>query len=273
MLISVIMPNYNGGCHIESSILSVFKQTFSNWELIFVDDCSTDNSTSIIEKYSRNDDRIKCEKLNSNSGTPGVPRNIGLNQSKGDYIAFLDSDDIWHPQKLEIQLNYMLKNKSVFSFTKILPFKNEKKIIGKQNKHLSHETNKIQSKKINHSILLRKNFVKSCSTALVKNNIIGKLRFNNDPSFKAVEDYLFWLDILKFNCKYAHWLNIPTTYYRESHTSISKSKSFMIKQNYKLYNHIFQKQPNKWLKVASHMSTYAYYSSRNIIKSKTSKGF
>lgn len=113
-LVSIIMPSYNTGSFIEKSIQSVLNQTYSNWELIIVDDCSTDNTLEILEKI--NDDRIIILKNAKNSGA-AVSRNKALRKAKGQWVAFLDSDDLWHPEKLEKQIAFMKTNKYYFSYT------------------------------------------------------------------------------------------------------------------------------------------------------------
>ena len=113
-LVSIIMPSYNTGLYIEKSIQSVINQTYPNWELIIVDDCSTDNTDSIVEKIS--DSRIKYLKNKKNSGA-AVSRNRAIKEAKGRWIAFLDSDDLWTPEKLEKQIQFMLRNKYYFSYT------------------------------------------------------------------------------------------------------------------------------------------------------------
>lgn len=113
-LVSIIMPSYNTGAFIEESIQSVLNQTYSNWELIIVDDCSTDNTLEILEKI--NDDRIIVLKNDKNSGA-AVSRNKALKKAKGQWVAFLDSDDLWYPQKLEKQLSFMKRNGYYFSYT------------------------------------------------------------------------------------------------------------------------------------------------------------
>src|SRR5690606_15080945 len=108
-LISIITPVYNSEKFLEAAILSVQNQTYSNWELILVDDASTDNSESIAREFFTEDSRIIYEKLPVNGG-PAVSRNRAIELAKGQYIAFLDSDDFWAPDKLEIQLEFMQKN-------------------------------------------------------------------------------------------------------------------------------------------------------------------
>ena len=102
-LVSIIMPVFNEENHLSSSISSVLSQTYTNWELLVIDDSSTDRSSQIIADYCSRDARIRLFSTNKPSGSPTLPRNIGLEHSKGRFIAFLDSDDQWMPTKLETQ--------------------------------------------------------------------------------------------------------------------------------------------------------------------------
>ena len=114
-LVSIIMPSYNTEKYISESITSVQKQTYADWELIIVDDCSTDNTDEVIKPFL-SDDRIKYIKNEKNSGA-AVSRNRALREAKGKWIAFLDSDDLWLPEKLEKQIAFMKKNDYHFSYT------------------------------------------------------------------------------------------------------------------------------------------------------------
>lgn len=115
-IVSIITPIYNCEQFLQETIQSVLNQTYTNWELILIDDCSTDNSLSIAETAAQRDSRIRVIKLDQNSG-PAVARNIGIKKAKGKYIAFLDSDDMWFPNKLEKQLSFMEKNQIPFTYT------------------------------------------------------------------------------------------------------------------------------------------------------------
>ena len=108
------MPSYNTAAYIADSIKSIQAQTYQNWELIIVDDCSTDNSMEVI--YSFNDPRIKLLKNDRNSGA-AISRNYALREAEGKWIAFLDSDDTWVPEKLEKQIKFMKANNYAFTFT------------------------------------------------------------------------------------------------------------------------------------------------------------
>ena len=110
-LISVVMPTFNSRKYIKYSIQSVLSQSYKNIELIVVDDCSTDNTIEIVKKFKKKDKRIKIFKTNKNSGVASVARNIGIKEAKGDYYAFLDSDDIWHVDKLIFQINELSPQK------------------------------------------------------------------------------------------------------------------------------------------------------------------
>src|SRR5690606_22928772 len=115
-LVSVITPSYNSESFIKQTIESVQSQTYQNWEMIIVDDCSTDKTIEIIHQKSKEDTRIHLIKLNENSGA-AVARNTAIRNAKGKYIAFLDSDDFWLPNKLERQVQFMLEHDYAFSYT------------------------------------------------------------------------------------------------------------------------------------------------------------
>ena len=112
-LVSIIMPSWNTGKFIGESIQSVLNQTYKNWELIIVDDCSTDNTDEIMASF--NDERIRYFRNEKSSGA-ALTRNRAIREARGEWIAFLDSDDLWMPQKLEYQIKFMQKNDLVFSY-------------------------------------------------------------------------------------------------------------------------------------------------------------
>lgn len=112
-LVSIVMPAYNASKFISESIESVLKQTYKNWELIIVNDCSKDNTEEIIKFYSNNDSRIKYYNQKTNLGISEA-RNKAIIEAKGEYIAFLDSDDLWKKRKLEEQIKFMEEKKLIF---------------------------------------------------------------------------------------------------------------------------------------------------------------
>lgn len=123
-LVSIIMPSWNTGRFIAESIQSVLDQTYTKWELLIVDDCSTDNTDEVVKSFS--DSRIKYYKNEKNSGA-ALTRNRAIREAKGEWIAFLDSDDLWEPQKLENQIVFMNKNGYVFSYHEYVKIDEEDK--------------------------------------------------------------------------------------------------------------------------------------------------
>jgi len=115
-LISIIIPVYNSEKYITETIESVLAQTYTNWEMIIVDDCSTDRSKEIIREFTEQEDRIRFIEFEENLGT-GKARDVALQKAKGRFVAFLDSDDMWLPGKLEKQIRFMTENNYPISFT------------------------------------------------------------------------------------------------------------------------------------------------------------
>ena len=130
--IDIILPNYNSSEFIELTIDSVIGQTQKNWNLIIVDDCSDEKTKKILNKYSQNKN-IQIVFLDKNKGA-AFCRNHALELSKSEYVAFLDSDDVWFPDKLIKQINFMKKNNYNFTYTNYTPYKGERSIdISNQN--------------------------------------------------------------------------------------------------------------------------------------------
>ena len=113
-LVSIVMPSFNMASYIAESIRSVLNQTYTNWELIIVDDCSTDNTAEIVSSF--NDSRIRYFKNEKNSGA-AISRNLAFREARGEYVAFLDSDDLWREDKLEKQIHFMESNNYSFTYT------------------------------------------------------------------------------------------------------------------------------------------------------------
>lgn len=128
-LVSIIMPSFKCGRFIEESIRSVQAQTYQNWELIIVDDCSEDDTISIVLELKKNDDRISLYQNASNSGA-AVSRNAALRNAKGRWIAFLDSDDLWEPTKLEKQIKFMEENGYAFSYHEYVEIDEKDNLLG-----------------------------------------------------------------------------------------------------------------------------------------------
>ena len=180
-LVSVVMPNYNSEGVLEVAIQSVLDQTYKNLELIIVDDFSSDDSRSVIAKFSALDSRIIPVYKESNEGA-AMSRNAALDLVQGDYIAFLDSDDFWVDNKLEYQVRFMLDNNYRFVYSSY----NVISEIGGYC-YTIHTPNMVNRKK-----LLLSNFI-GCSTVVVASSLVGETRQRN---ILCRNDYMFWLDIL-----------------------------------------------------------------------------
>lgn len=228
-LVSIIMPSYNTEKYIEETIQSVLAQTYTDWELLIVDDCSTDGSVDIINKFVEADNRIKLFVNEKNSGA-AFSRNCALREAKGKWIAFLDSDDLWMKEKLEKQIAFMVSNGYDFSYTDYeqideTSMPNGKWITG--------------PKKITKRKMFRYCWV-GCLTVMYNAEKVGVIQI--DPSVKKNNDYAIWLKVCKFaNC---YLLNETLAQYRKRSGSISnRSYLKLIKWHYRLYRIDEKKNP------------------------------
>lgn len=212
--VSIITPCYNAESVIAKTIESAIKQTCIDWEMLIVDDCSTDDSAKIINQYASKDNRIKYFKTKAPSGSPSIPRNIGIENSKGKYIAFLDADDIWLPDKLQKEVEFLEDNGHDLGYSYYEKMDWE----GKRDNRI------IKTRKTTtYNKLLKSNSI-PCLTSIIRREIIGTTRFKQIPQ----EDFCFWLDILKKGYT-AHNLCEVTALYREAQTSRSANKLDMFK--------------------------------------------
>lgn len=220
-LVSIIMPSYNVEKLIGESINSVLAQTYTGWELIVVDDCSSDSTCQVVERYAKQDARIRLFALDRNNGAPAAPRNMGVREARGDWIAMLDSDDIWHPRKLELQMKYLSETGAKFCSTQMNDFNdfNEIEILPPKN---------ISIEKITFSKQLRRYRTPTSSVVLRKELLITN-PFNEDLRYKAREDLDCWLRIHEY-LGYSIKILFPLLNYRHVHGQISGSKLSMIKR-------------------------------------------
>lgn len=183
-LVSIVTPVFNSAIFLSSAIESVQNQTYKTWEHILVDDGSEDNSVAIIEKYAANDKRIKLLRLTFNQGS-GPARNLAIKAAKGKYIAFLDSDDIWVPERLEKHIEFMLDNSLAVSHASYGYIKENGKVFRKP--YL------VSNMPVDYNYLLKHTDI-SCLTAIFDQEIIGKFYM---PDLRRKQDYALWLSILK----------------------------------------------------------------------------
>ena len=182
-LVSVITPSYKSERFIAECIESVLAQTYENWEMIIVDDCSPDNSNAIIQEYLLKDSRIKFFQLEKNSGAAEA-RNRAIAEAKGRYIAFLDADDVWMQGKLTKQLHFMQKHGYAFTFTAYSAMSED----AKEELYCVHVP-----KKLTYSDYC-KNTIIGCLTVVIDRSIVGDFRM---PNIKSSHDMALWLLLLK----------------------------------------------------------------------------
>ena len=227
VVVSIVMPTHNSEKTIESTIDSVRFQSFKKWELIVVDDFSKDSTLGKLDELISQDSRISYIALDKNYGGPAHPRNIGVAKSKGKYIAFLDDDDLWHHNKLELQLKIMQDEGKSFSSTKRHCFNDseEKNLQFNSDWNLSN----LKNEYISHNDLIYKNFIANSSVVLEKRLLNGE-KFNEDCSYVAVEDYEMWLRIHQSLIESSLKIDLPLLFYRVSEDGISSQKFKMIKK-------------------------------------------
>lgn len=218
-LVSVIMPAYNVEKYISASVKSVLDQTYKNFELIIVDDCSKDKTVEIINSF--NDERIVLIRNKKNEGTI-VSRNKALKYAKGKWIAFLDSDDIWHKEKLEKQLDFMLKNNYNFSYTEY-----EKIDENGNNLNVLCSGPKVvnKTKMYNYDYL-------GCLTVMYNADVVGLIQIDENVGLN--NDYAIWLKAIKYSNCFLLKKNLAK--YRVRKQSLSHSSLFRnIESHYVLY--------------------------------------
>ena len=208
-LVSIIMPCYNAERYIAQSIESVLAQTYDNWELIITDDGSTDKSVEIVQSYCDKDKRIQLEVSEINLG-PGTTRNKSIGRARGQYIAFLDDDDLWTPDKLEKQIAFMTENQYGFTFTGYEMI-NEN---GNTSGRIVRTDTAMDDKKY------LKNTLIGCSTVVLNTAIIGPVHMTKDDTS---DDMTLWLDIMHRGFK-AYPLNRVLVKHRMRKHSASSNK-------------------------------------------------
>lgn len=221
-LVSIVMPAYNCADFLGIALDSVIKQTYQNWELIIVDDCSTDNTQDIVREYQSKDSRIKYHRLEENSGA-AVARNTAVELTKGKYLAFLDSDDVWFPEKLTKQITFMELNNYLFTCTSYTK-------IDEKGKYLDRTIG--VRKHSNYNDILKKN--PGNSTVIYNAEEIGKITI---PNIRKRNDYVMWLSVIK-KAGMLYGMEEPLACHRIRKGSLSKKKVNLVGYHWKVYRSI-----------------------------------
>lgn len=217
--VSVIIPVYNSAKHLAEAINSALGQTYKNIEIVLVDDCSTDDSVRIIKEYSAKFPNIVYHYLETNSGA-AVARNKALQLAKGRYVAFLDSDDIWYPQKTQKQLTLAAEKDAAFCFSAIEIMDDAGRLV---------KPRRDVPPTADYAFIL-KNTVIATSTVLIDRKVVGTFEM---PLIRSGQDYAAWLQLLR-NGMVAYGSNEALTKYRRRAKSLSSNKLESIQQVWRI---------------------------------------
>jgi len=243
-LVSIVMPAYNVDTFIAEAIASVHAQTYTHWNLIVVDDCSSDGTGRVAREWTERDPRVKLLSSPVNGGTSAA-RNLGLSHCAGRYLAFLDADDVWLADKLEKQLAFMSRRNAGFSFTAYQKFRSAGpgSVIG-------------ASRTVSWRDMLKGNRI-GCSTVMLDTRLFPQIRF--PTGLGRQEDYALWLSLLRGG-GLAYGLNEPLVRYRVHEASKSARKLPSVTAQWLVYRELEKLPP---LHAAWYLSHYAV---RGVIK-------
>ena len=219
-LVSIITPTFNSEKFIAATIASVQSQTYSNWEMLIVDDCSTDTTKQIVKDFMKEDERVTFHQLEKNSGA-GIARNLAVEMAGGKYIAFLDSDDLWKPEKLRKQLDFMEANNLPFTFS----------FYDCIDEHGNPINKRVEAPKtLYYFQLFFCNFVGNL-TGIYDTAFFGKIPISG---IRKRQDWMVWLTVLK-KARKGKPIRESLAFYRVHKNSISSSKMNLLRHNFTVY--------------------------------------
>ncbi|HHX8655349.1 TPA: glycosyltransferase family 2 protein [Vibrio diabolicus] len=246
-MVSIIMPTYNSYQTVVESIQSVLSQTYKNWELIIVDDRSTDNTWQVIQTYADKYDNIRVYQNKENLGA-GASRNFAIKKAKGRFIAFLDSDDLWMENKLAEQIPFMLENNYPLTYTHYSRFNNEEEL------SVVTAPEYTTYKKLMYSNVI------GCLTAVYDTQKLGKRYM---PLIRKRQDMGLWLDILKETPK-AYCLPKPLAKYRMD-SGMTANKFSVLSYQWKFYRDVVG------LSLPRSLFTFSVYAVKGTMKHRTKR--
>ena len=223
MKVSIVTATYNSAEYIEDTYSSIAAQTFSDWEWIITDDASSDNTCEIIRRFSSHDSRVKLLVQSSNQGAARA-RNASLQAASGDFIAFIDSDDLWDPFKLEKQLAFMASNID-FCFTSYA-------LVSANGRRLGKFVDTDAAASLGYHDLLKKVATVGCSTVMLRRNAFPRILM---PDLRTGQDYALWLHLLRSTTSRAYLLNETLSSYRIRPGSISRNKFKKALRQWEIY--------------------------------------
>lgn len=226
MKISIVTATYNSWPYIKETYDSIANQSYKNWEWHVTDDCSSDYTYQYLKQLADRDCRIVIHRNEINSGA-AVARNKSLSQCSGDYIAFIDSDDLWNPEKLESQLKFMVDNQLDFSFTGY-------EVIDESGKSIKKYIDINQTQAISYEDMLKKKATLGCSTVMLRRLAFSEVSM---PDLRTGQDYALWLKLLKTGIRAVPY-NKSLMKYRIVSSSISRNKYRKAKRQWQIYREL-----------------------------------
>ena len=215
--VRIVIPAYNAEATLDETLKSIAAQSFTDWQCVIVDDKSTDGTAALAKRWQDTDSRFHLIEAPRNFGGPAGPRNLGIKSASEDYIAFLDSDDVWHPKKLETQLASMQSHEAVFSATGRVNFTG-------QIAFKAVETSLV-TRWITIDKMLHKNRI-ATSSVVISTSLVRQFPFNENAEFRAIEDFDCWLKITTSGHPCLK-ISAPLLGYRFSQNQISGNKFSM----------------------------------------------
>ena len=244
--VSIIVPMYNAEKFIGKAIETVLSQTYENWEMLIMNDVSTDNSLAVVNEFAKKDDRIKVVNTEKNMGVV-KGRNHLIDLARGKYIAFLDADDYWHSEKLEKQIQFMKEKNASISCTEYTRVREN-----------GEKINEVVIKsEISYTDMLKNNYL-GCLTVMYDVEKVGKRYFKE---LEKNEDYVLWLEIVK-DVKTIYGLKENLAYYRVLDNSRSSNKAKTAKVRWEIYRKVEK------LSLLKSVYYFLHYAVRAVLKSK-----
>lgn len=247
-LVSVVIATYNASEYIGDTVGSVRAQEFTDFELLACDDASRDETPALVERLSREDPRIRLLRRTQNRGAAST-RNLGIGEAKGRFVAFLDADDLWMPEKLGAQLRFMSDTNAAISFTAY-------GIIDQHGRPTGQVVDAASVRQVGYRGMLRKAATMGCSTVIVDRARVGDFRM---PDLRTGQDYATWLSILKRG-HVAYCLPRPLTQYRITPGSISRNKVKKARRQWQIYREVEK------LSLPDAMVCFAFYAHRAVFR-------
>lgn len=225
-MISIITATFNSENELLHTYNSIRNQTFVNWEWLITDDCSSDNTRELLESIATSDNKVTVLKNTENSGA-AVSRNLSISLARGDFIAFIDSDDLWLPSKLEKQIKFMEENDINFSFTAY-------ELIDEKGEKLGQQVDTHLKSFVTYDDMLKKKATLGCSTVMLRRSAFEDISM---PLLRTGQDYATWLKLLKVGHN-AHPITEILTQYRILPNSISRNKVKKARRQWQIYREI-----------------------------------